>query len=358
MKFSLLPPEQDDRGWLPYIWLVYLLFFLAKPLTTEAHPRWPEHLAGTVLFLLFYFGGYWARNLRKLWAMAGLVALGFYFAPFNGSASVFFIYAAGFAGEVGSVALAQRLIAILLALVAVTAYFLQPNPGFWITASVFTVIIGVVSIHFTQRHRANVKLRLAQEEVERLAKIAERERIGRDLHDLLGHTLSVIVLKAELASKMADKDMSRAAAEIRDVERISRKALAEVRAAVAGYRSSSLSAEAETAAKALESAGVSVEADLEALQLPVAQESVLAMALREAATNIVRHARATACTMRLRGLASACELEVTDNGSGGEAREGFGLSGMRQRIEALGGTLERDGSNGTRLRIRLPLSSA
>ena len=81
------------------------------------------------------------------------------------------------------------------------------------------------------------------------------------------------------------------------------------------------------------------------------------MAVREAATNIVRHARATACRVRLHATGATCELEVTDNGAGGNAGEGCGLSGMRQRIEALGGTLERDGSRGTRLLIRLPMSS-
>lgn len=357
MKLSLLPPE-DEHGWLPYVWLVYLFFFLLQPVLTTGDSRWPETLIGIALFLALYFGGYWAKGFQKLWAMAGMVVLGFYFAPFNSCASVFFIYAAGYAGEVGSIALARGLLAALVAMVGVAGYLFQPHPGFWITGGVFTIVIGTVSIYYRQRVEAGRKFRMAHEEIERLAKIAERERIGRDLHDLLGHTLSVIVLKAELASKLADKDMPRAAAEIRDVERISRKALAEVRAAVTGYRSSSLSAEAETAAKALETAGVSVETDLEPLQLPVAQENVLAMALRESVTNIVRHAKATACTMRLRGLASACELEVTDNGEGGDAREGFGLSGMRQRIEALGGTLERDGSKGTRLRIRLPLPSA
>src|SRR5207253_2493665 len=128
---------------------------------------------------------------------------------------------------------------------------------------------------FAERSRANRKLRLAQEEVEHLAKVAERERIARDLHDLLGHTLSVIILKSELASKLADRDADRARAEIRDVERISRDALAQVRAAVRGYRAGSLQGETDAARATLATAGVVVECELATLTIPPAYEAVL-----------------------------------------------------------------------------------
>jgi len=106
---------------------------------------------------------------------------------------------------------------------------------------------------------------------------------------------------------------------------------------------------------ALDAAGIKLDTDLNGYRLPAAHETVLAMALREAVTNIVRHARATACRLSLRQDSAWCELEVADNGRGGELREGNGLSGMRHRVEALGGVLERDGSAGTRLRIRVPV---
>jgi two-component system, NarL family, sensor histidine kinase DesK len=188
-----------------------------------------------------------------------------------------------------------------------------------------------------------------------MAMIAERERISRDLHDVLGHTLSVIVLKSELASKLATTDPARAAEEIRDVERISREALAEVRAAVQGYRSAGLAAEVSNARRVLETAGVQLESSLDSPSLPPAQEGVLAMALREAVTNVVRHARAGVCRLDLRESGGWCEMEVADDGRGGSLPEGNGLSGMRRRIEALGGTLELDGATGTRLRIRVPV---
>src|SRR5262249_21649918 len=152
-------------------------------------------------------------------------------------------------------------------------------------------------IHFAERHRDNRRLRRAQEEIEHLAKIAERERIARDLHDVLGHTLSVIVLKSELASKIAEKDPRRAVQEIKDVERMSREALPQVRNTIQGYHARSLQAEAEQATAALEAAGVKVSCELAHADIPAAHEGVLALALREAVTNIIRHAGATSCKL-------------------------------------------------------------
>src|SRR5204863_1450718 len=191
------------------------------------------------------------------------------------------------------------------------------------------------------------------EEVAHLAKVAERERIARDLHDLLGHTLSVIILKSELASRLAATQPERAAEEIRDVERISREALAEVRAAVRGYRSAGLESELRQAGETLKTAGIELQTAMETPPLTAIQESVFALAVREAVTNVVRHAQATVCRLSLRREGSWCQLEIADNGKGGALEEGSGLSGMRERVEALGGIVERDGSHGTLVRIRV-----
>ena len=140
---------------------------------------------------------------------------------------------------------------------------------------------------------------MADEEIEHLAKVAERERIARDLHDLLGHTLSLITLKAELARKLVDRDPQRAKQEMLDVEQTSRAALADVREAISGYRGEGLAAELIRARKTLETAGISVDSDIAELPLTPAQETVLALALREAMTNVVRHAQARRCSVQL-----------------------------------------------------------
>jgi two-component system sensor histidine kinase DesK len=218
------------------------------------------------------------------------------------------------------------------------------------------VIIGAGNTFFAERNRINRQLRRANEEIENLAKVAERERIARDLHDVLGHTLSVITLKSELAGKLIDRDSQAARKEISEVEQISRQALSDVRDAIRGYRSQGLVAELAQAKTTLETAGVTVQCDAATtMKLPAVQESVLSLAVREAVTNVVRHARARTCRMRLEQQNGSCRLEIQDDGCGASNSEGNGLRGMRERVEMLGGTLSRNTEAGTRLTITLPL---
>jgi two-component system sensor histidine kinase DesK len=220
----------------------------------------------------------------------------------------------------------------------------------------FPLIVGGGNIFFAERNRMNRQLRKANEEMEHLAKVAERERIARDLHDVLGHTLSVITLKSELAGKLLDRDPARAGREIREVEQISRQALSDVRDAIRGYRSQGLVAELAQAKSTLETAGLTVRCDAATtVELQAIQESVLSLAVREAVTNIVRHAQAHTCRVRLEQHNGSCRLEIQDDGRGSSNGEGNGLRGMRERVEMLGGTLDRDAENGTRLTITLPL---
>ena len=178
------------------------------------------------------------------------------------------------------------------------------------------------------------------------------------MHDILGHTLSVIVLKSELAGKLVDRDPERAKAEIADVEQTSREALAEVRNTIRGYRAFNLETEMKQARAALETAGVNVNSESSPIPLTPTQESVVALVVREAVTNVVRHAKARHCSLRLTPVNGSCRLEIQDDGRGGFQLEGHGLRGMRERIEALGGTLERDTHAGTRLTIEFPLTTS
>jgi two-component system, NarL family, sensor histidine kinase DesK len=350
-----LLPRDKDVGWVPYLWLIYISMALVfTPWGEQSRMASMVTVACTVVFLPAYFGGYWVKGRQLLWIIALITLLGMVLAPFNPGAAVFFVYAAAFAPKVNGTRTAVKAIAAVVIAIVVESLVLQLTPLFWTFALIFTVVIGAVNTHFAERHRANQKLLLAQEEVERMAKIAERERIGRDLHDVLGHTLSLIVLKSELASKLADKDPARAAIEIRDVERIGREALAQVRSTVRGYQSRSLQAEAEQAKAALQAAGVEVLCDFTRAAIPASYEGVLALALREAVTNIIRHAGAKSCNLRLEQTSNSCCLEIKDDGCGELEPEGVGLSGMRQRVEALGGSLRRESSSGTRLIITLP----
>jgi two-component system sensor histidine kinase DesK len=353
-----LLPKNRDHGWAPYTWLVYFCFFLLNPILN--HADWKEWLAtglGTVAFLTLYFSFFWIRCPWNLLNVAGMLLLGVGFSPFNQGASTFFIFAAAFipfAVEKESTAL--KLLAIVLAVITLDWWLLHLSGWFLFYGGGLSTVVGAGNIYFAQRNRANERLRKANEEIEHLAKVAERERIARDLHDVLGHTLSVIILKSELAGKLIDHDPERAKAEIADVEQTSRAALTDVRSTIRGYRAHSLEAELKQAKATLETAGVTMKSESEAVPLTPAQESVVALVVREAVTNVVRHAQARNCHLRLLPVNGNCRIEIQDDGRGGSAIEGNGLRGMRERIEALGGTLERENRVGTRLSIEFPLT--
>lgn len=354
-----LLPKDKEIGWTPYAWLVYLMFVPLYPFFSgdRSPAHWTANLAGMAVLLVLYFWGYWLKGPRLLWIVLAITLLGAGFAPFNPGSSVYFVYAAAFICYTGEAGFAYRMLLVLMALLGLESWILHLSANFWIFGELFTLLVGAVNIHQAERRRHNQKLLRAQEEVEHMAKIAERERIARDLHDVLGHTLSVIVIKSELAARLAEKDSARAIQEIQDVERISREALAQVRSTVRGYQTRSLQAEVKEATLALESAGVKVNCDFQPARLPSTQEGVLALALREGVTNVIRHAKAGTCDLRFHQLNGTLQLEVRDDGSGQMTQEGLGLSGMRQRVEALGGTLRREIDSGTRLVISLPLVS-
>jgi len=349
----LLPKGQD---WTAYVYLVYMPWFLVVPFVFPS-TTWDKAaaVAGTAVALPLYFWGYWLRGHKVLWVIGGFVLLGSLLSPGNPAGSVLFVYAASFIGKAFAPPRAWWHLGGLLALIGIEAGAFHYSMGCWISAIVFSALVGSVIIQQYHRRRLTDQLLRAQEEIEHLARVAERERIGRDLHDLLGHTLSVIVLKAELASRLFAADPERARKEIQDVEAISRDALGQVRAAVRGYRLAGIEGELRSARTALEAAGIQLEASVEPPGLTAARETVVALALREAVTNVVRHAQATACRIALRQSGGYCELEVADDGRGGAMMEGSGLRGMRERVEAIGGAVESDGSKGARLRVRVPV---
>ena len=223
-------------------------------------------------------------------------------------------------------------------------------------APVATTVIGVI-IHVERRVQAgDAELLLTQGEVRRLAATAERERIGRDLHDLLGHTLSLITLKLELSRKLLDRDPEAARRELLEAERVARNALGEVRGAVTGYRAADLAAELASARLLVEASGVRLDYDPPPAGLTPACEGELALVLREAVTNIARHAGATGASVRFAADGDAIVMTVADDGRGGRHDEGNGLRGMRERGAAIGGTLrvDRGAGRGTRVLVRVP----
>lgn len=209
-------------------------------------------------------------------------------------------------------------------------------------APVITVSVGASMLFFGRQREAEQRLGVAQDEITRLAVVEERARFSRDLHDVLGHSLTVVAMKSELATRLVDVDPARAKTEMQDVERLSREALQGLRRAVSGYREADLDAELVSARAALEAAAIDAALPRDADAAADDVRSLFAWVLREGVTNIVRHAAAS----RVRVTLTRTALTVEDDGTGVLAPPstaavlgGNGLRGLRERAEAVGAVL-------------------
>jgi len=361
MKKMGLVPNNRDHGWVPYVWLVFLAFFIVPPIL-DPHTTvrdWQITIAATAIFLVLYFRLFWTGPPGNYFLIAGMAAMGLGLGHINPGACVFIIYTASFIPwTIPKPRWAFVGVAGLITALGVDAVFFHAPASFWSTSMIVSIGVGFSNTYFAEKNRANVKLRMAQDEIEHLAKVAERERIARDLHDVLGHTLSLIIVKSTLAGKLLEIDPAKAKNEIADIEKVSREAMADIRNTLRGYSTYKLCEELQRAKSALESAGVTVESVATELTMSPALESVAALIMREAVTNVVRHAHARHCSLRVARNNGNCVLEVQDDGRGGFQAEGNGMRGMRERVEALGGTVMRDTSAGTKLRFEFPLTAA
>lgn len=356
-RWRLLPTD-PDLGYWPIVNLVYLFFvflpLLFKP--TVQPEAWVLSIVATLVFLPLHFAGFRLARQFQWLVIAAIAAIGYALIPVNPGGNTFLIYSLALAAGVLPPLRAAVVAVVVLAGMALEIWwFGQPWPFLAMTA----VLGGIVAIgvaYNRQVMQRNVDLRLSQDEVRRLAALAERERIARDLHDLLGHTLSVVALKSELAARLIERGAPEAIAEVRAVESIAREALKQVREAVGGMRSKGLQAELAQARVAAESADLRLSYRIADIELAPEAERVLTFAAREGLTNVLRHANATLCEVELLADSRQLQLELRDDGRGGIGEPGHGLRGMRERIEALGGELaiESEPGRGTRLKVRLP----
>lgn len=222
-------------------------------------------------------------------------------------------------------------------------------------APVITVSVGASMLFFGRQREAEQRLGVAQDEITRLAVVEERARFSRDLHDVLGHSLTVVAMKSELAARLVDVDPARAKTEMQDVERLSREALQGLRHAVSGYREADLDAELVSARAALEAAEIDAALPHDGDAAADDVRSLFAWVLREGVTNVVRHAAAS----RVRVTLTRTALTIEDDGTGlldpdaASTTPGNGLRGLRERADAVGARLTAGTSDlgGFRLRV-------
>jgi two-component system sensor histidine kinase DesK len=352
-----LPPEQ---GRMPYFWLLSLAYMGWRYVYVAPGALELAMLALTLaLFVPLYLASYWARGWQVFACMLAGCLLGAAWVRWNVGAATFFIFACAMAARMTHIRNAVAAIVGVIVLGVLASLLADAKMRFVFLMPLLTagLPVGLGSVMDARLRRSRQELLRKQEEVEHMATIAERERISRDLHDLLGHSLSLIALKAELARKLVHRDVEACAREVGDIEASARQALAEVRAAVTGYREKGLAHALASARASLAAADVRLDEKVERFALAPAAENVLALALREAVTNVVRHAGARRCSVSLALEHGVAVLRILDDGkarSEADIRHGNGLCGMRERAQSLGGRLALRARAGLELELRVP----
>ncbi|MFV8129308.1 sensor histidine kinase [Streptomyces syringium] len=356
------------KGCWTLLYMLYLAVVVGD--LTDGHHTGPATVlgwAGLTVFVLVYLFMVLGRrprgrlSRRQLCTLAGLYALAVVLALALGSVwLVLLVYVAVSAGVMLPMKWALRVIPFVAASEVVIGLVEGADTSRQLTLVLPTLLGGAAMMGIVQMGRTMRELREARATVAHLAANEERLRLARDLHDLLGHSLSLITLKSELAGRMLPDRPGQAAQQVADIERVSRQALVDVREAVSGFRRPTLDAEIAGARTALAAAGVAAAVGGASghAGLPAEEEGALAWALREAVTNVVRHSGATRCEVTLEEEGDELCLTVTDNGHGPARPHGNGLTGLAERLALAGGRLEtgRGPRGGFRLRARVPLT--
>lgn len=351
------PPTNARQAGTKFLWIGVWLAFMSAPikdLVDGEHTSWATGLGalglvvfvGAYLVLVFRHTSKALDPFRVRAALAFLGALALLLSLTLGAPwLVLFVYVSVSVGATLPLRAARWLIpAVTAVLVAIGT--IQDHSREIITALAFPALLGGFAMSgIRQMIRTTIQLREARATVAQLAANEERLRLARDLHDLLGHSLSLITLKSELAGRMLPGHPEQAAAQVADIEQVSRQALVDVRSAVTGYRRPTLPGELAGARTALAAAGIAAAIPAEPPEdLPEKAEEVLAWALREAVTNVVRHSGAHSCEVTLAPRQTldgrVLELTVSDDGRGASGTApGNGLTGIAERLATVDGTL-------------------
>jgi two-component system sensor histidine kinase DesK len=358
-------PPGWAAGWRRYVFPGVFLVYLGQTLGgVSKHSHGLAAVAGYLILAAFcavYLASLATRWVaetptRRFWMlyaiMVGLTAVETAFA--HEDAFVMLVYVAVVTiGALGGWSI------LVIAAYTLIAMFVPPAIPSWHTtvgsSAGFSIpIVSLAMFGFFAVIKANRELLEARIEVARLASENERNRIARDLHDLLGHSLTTITIKAGLARRLSVRDPDRAATEIGEVEELARRSLADVRAAVSSYREVSLAGELATGRELLRAAGIDAHLPTATDVVAPEYQVLFGWVIREGLTNVVRHAGATRCTITF----DRTSVEIVDDGIGSGGPAGNGLTGLRERVTAGGGVVEAGklSPSGWRLRVDMPAS--
>ncbi|MDX1537342.1 sensor histidine kinase [Arsukibacterium sp.] len=345
---------------MSWVYLINLIFYIIPLFTVRFSPwQYLSMLSALLLFLGCYFWAYRCNRHNMHWPIAGIVLVAALITPVNPGSVSMFAYAGFFIGFAYSLKRYLLLTALLLALLVLLDLTLTIH---WNLFLIMGIPI-VLAVSFLGRaEQAKLRHRLAEQqsgdEIKQLATMVERERIGRDLHDILGHTLSSIILKADLAEKLLARQQADAAQQqLTELSQIAREALSQVRQSVSGYKHQGLTAEVARLLSRLRDAGFVAELTGEIPHLDSRRETAVVLALTELVTNIMRHSKGDSCQLRFTEQAGILKICLSDNGRQADVKEGNGITGLRERLTAINATLKLQHNQGLTATIELPQQS-
>jgi two-component system, NarL family, sensor histidine kinase DesK len=345
----------------PTLWLSYLLLYVWPwVITPPRREEWIASLAAAPVFLIAYYGSFYMRG-RAAWPGIAVIAfLSLGLGRLTAGASIIMLYAVMVAtqsqrGRTRLIWLGGLFTVSLLAAAIGWASWIYA-----VGAIFFGALVAAGTAAASLLEDQTEALIRAQGQAEALAVMGERERISRDLHDIVGHSFATIVLKSDLASRIIDAEPERARAELDGINAVGREALQEIRLAIHGLNQPTLMAATGHVRALLDAADIELSYSNTTGPLPPQIEHAVAMVMREAVTNVVRHAAATACAVDIRMAAGWLHLDIRDDGRGGAIASGNGLKGIGRRVADLGGrlTIEDAQPSGTAIKASFPINGA
>lgn len=345
----------SDKSW---IWLIFSLYYFVPlyymPFSLIGHTL----LIG--IYCIFVAVYLWASTLsrQRVWMpILAIILLAILITPYTPGSSTFFPYVGFLIGYCYSTRTYLGILGLVIAIILVLQYqFNYPVPFFSLPAISGVLTISAWGYIEKMRYEARVRYIQSRQEIEQLAVIAERERIARDLHDILGHTLSSIALKAELADKLLKQQkLEQVQEHLTDLHQIARNSLSLVRQTVSGYKHRGLSGEVMELCDKLRQSGFVVELAGEIPQLSPRAETAMILALTELTTNILRHSKGDHCQIEFSRNPEEILVCMRDNGSVSKLVPGNGLTGIKERLQALAGDLHANIHRGCEFLISLPV---
>lgn len=346
---------------LAWVYLINLVFYLI-PLFISPYPSWQIILILAVLipFIYCYFWTYRCNSRSAYRPIIAMLVLATVITPINSGSISLFTFTSFFIGFFYSLRVSVLGWSGVIALLFLLNYLCQFN-GLYFPLYGTALVLGIGMFGMVEQRRYQHQLKELQsaQEISTLATMVERERIARDLHDIMGHSLSSIALKAELAEKLlAKQEYQLATTQLQELGQIARESLSQIRHTVSDYKHKGLASCITQLCNSLRDKGIYVELIGELPKLPARTESQLVLILTELVNNILRHSSASQCSITFREQANTLFVEVKDNASASPFIEGNGLTGIRERLDSLGGHFSYNLEQGYTFTVSLPLQGA